>query len=298
MNDTPAGKVDQQKIHQLQEISWNLSRKIIEITTRAESGHPSSSLSIIDLLTGLYFGGILRYDANRPDWPDRDRFILSKGHAAPALYVVLANAGFFKEQLLETYRQISSPLEGHPNMSKLSGVEASTGSLGQGLSLGLGHCLAAKVDGRDYRVWVLVGDGEVNQGQIWEATMSAAKYNLDHLTVILDHNKFQQTGPVSEVMPSLPPFFDKWRAFGWYVIEVDGHDMTQIMNAFEQVQSISEKPQLIVAHTLKGKGLTQFEADLVTRKHGAPLKQEELGAALEELDAQYKRLMETEDGSR
>jgi transketolase len=184
------------------------------MTTNAGSGHPSSSLSAIDILMALYFSGMMRCHPDEPDWPERDRFILSKGHEAPVLYAVLAEASYFDSALLSTLRASGSPLEGHPNMRILPGVEASTGSLGQGLSLGLGHALAARVDGLDYRVYVLIGDGASDEGQTWEAAMGAAKYHVDNLTAVLDYNKYQQTGPVNEVMPSLEPVIDKWEAFG------------------------------------------------------------------------------------
>lgn len=193
----------------LEETAERLSRQILEMTTTAGSGHPSSSLSAVDILTALYFGAILRYNPEEVDWPLRDRFILSKGHAAPALYAVLAEAGYFDPQMLSTLRQMGSPLEGHPNRRILAGVEASTGSLGQGLSIGLGHALAARVDDLDYRVYVLIGDGEAEEGQVWEAAMAAAKYQADNLTAILDYNKFQQTGSVNQVMPSLEPLAAK-----------------------------------------------------------------------------------------
>ncbi len=279
-------------VSELAQTSWRLSRQIIEITTQAGSGHPSSSLSAIDILTTLYFGGIMRYDPANPDWPDRDRFILSKGHAAPALYVVLAHAGYFDLDLLSTFRQIGSPLEGHPNARRLPGVEASTGSLGQGLSIGLGHALAARVDGRDYRVYVMVGDGEVDEGQIWEATMAAAKYGVDNLTAILDYNRYQQTGPVEEVMPSLLPFTEKWEAFGWSVREADGHDLPRLVEVFNEMKEVKGRPQLLVAHTKKGKGLEVFEQDDVNRKHGVPLTRDEIQGALDELDARYRLEME------
>jgi transketolase len=239
------------------------------------------------VMTVLYFGGIMRYDPRRPGWPDRDRFILSKGHAAPALYAVLAEAGYFETGLLRTLREIGSPLEGHPNMRVLPGVEASTGSLGQGLSVGLGHVLAGGIDGRDFRVYVMIGDGECDEGQIWEAAMAAAKYGAAGLTAILDHNGFQQTGPVSAVMPSLEPIKDKWAAFGWDVRETDGHDLDAIYNAFKAAQAVSGRPQIIRAHTLKGKGLSPFEQDAVNRKHGVPLNREEALTALAELDRMY-----------
>ena len=276
-------------VEELLEISWRLSRRIIQITTRAGSGHPSSSLSAIDILVALHFGGIMNYDPRQPGWPDRDRFILSKGHAAPGLYVVLAEAGYFDPDLLPTLRELGSPLEGHPNMRVLPGLEASTGSLGQGLSIGLGHALAARVDGREYRVYVMIGDGEADEGQIWEAGMSAAKYRVDNLTVLLDHNKFQQTGSVSDVMPSLYPIAEKWRAFGWFVEEIDGHNMEEVVSTLQRMKDINDQPQIIVCNTLKGKGLSAFENDEVNRKHGVPLKEEEAEAALAELDAQYGR---------
>jgi len=272
------------EIEELQETAWKLSRHIIQMTTRAGSGHPSSSLSAIDILTALYFGGIMCYQPERPDWPDRDRFILSKGHGAPALYAVLAEAGYFDADRLMTLRDIGSPLEGHPNMRVLPGVEASTGSLGQGLSIGLGHALAARVDERPYRVYVMIGDGESDEGQIWEAAMAAAKFRLGNLTAILDYNQFQQTGPVSQVMPSLEPVIDKWQSFGWDVTEIDGHRLEEIQEALYAVKRAKDQPQMIVAHTLKGRGLSPFQKDTVNRKHGVPLTAEEMEVALAELD--------------
>jgi transketolase len=270
----------------LQETAWRLSCQILQMTTKAGSGHPSSSLSVIDVLTALYFGGLMRYDPHRPYWPERDRFILSKGHGAPALYAVLAEAGFFDPSLLSTLRKLGSPLEGHPNMKILPGVEASTGSLGQGLSIGLGHALGARLEDLDYRVYVLIGDGEANEGQIWEAAMGAAKYKVDNLTAVLDFNTYQQTGSVNEVMPSLNPIADKWEAFGWDVREIDGHDMRQVLTALQAVRRITDQPQMIIAHTLKGRGLSPFEEDEVNRKHGEPLTEAELETALAELDEQ------------
>jgi len=271
---------------QLQETAWRLSRTIIEKTTKAGSGHPSSSLSMIDILTALYFGGMLRYNAQEPHWPDRDRFILSKGHGAPGLYAVLAEAGYFDPALLNTLRQTDSPVEGHPIMGRLPGIEASTGSLGQGLSIGLGHALAARVDGRDYRVYVVIGDGESDEGQIWEAALAAAKYQVDNLTAILDYNQFQQTGSITKVMPSLEPVIDKWQAFGWQVLEIDGHDMAQVLTALRTVKTVTKQPQMIVAHTLKGRGLSPFEKNDVNRKHGEVLNAQDAATALAELDEQ------------
>jgi transketolase len=277
-------------VHTLQETVLQLCRDILRMTTKAGSGHPSSSVSMIDILVALYLGGIMRHDPQRPDWPDRDRFILSKGHGAPGLYAVLAEAGYFDRDMLFTLRETGSPLEGHPNMRRLPGVDASTGSLGQGLSIGLGHALAARLDRRDYRVYVMLGDGEIDEGQVWEASMAAAKYNLSNLTAILDDNGFQQTGPTDEVMLPLEPLLDKWRAFGWNTVAIGGHDMPQILATLHATQQIVDRPQMIVAHTLKGRGLSPFEADDVNCKHGKPLNEDELKIALAELDEQARQL--------
>lgn len=275
------------RIDELKEISWRLSRRIIEMTTKAGSGHPSSSLSAIDIMVALYFSGIMRYNPQQPDWPDRDRFILSKGHGVPALYAVLAEARFIDPQLLDTLREIGSPLEGHPNMRAVPGLEASSGSLGQGLSIGLGHALAARLDGRDYRVYVMLGDGEVEEGQVWEASMAAAKFETDNLTALLDYNKFQQTGPVGEVMPPLFPPAGKWRSFGWYVEEIDGHDIEAVISTLMRMKELEDQPQMVICNTLKGKGLSVFEKDDVNRMHGKPLSEEQAESALEELDRMY-----------
>ena len=277
---------EQTSVEELQKISWQLSRTILEITTKAGSGHPSSSLSAIDVLVALYFGDVMRYDADRPDWPDRDRFILSKGHAAPGLYADLAEAGYFDSHLLATLRQINSPVEGHPNMRRLAGVEASTGSLGQGLSIGLGHALAARVDKRDYRVYVMIGDGEADEGQIWEAAMAAAKYKVNNLTCILDFNQFQQTGPVNEVMPALEPIAAKWEAFGWHVDSIDGHDIKAVLSTLHKTRTVKGRPQMIIAHTLKGKGLSIFE-ESENRMHGNPVPEDQLKETLAALDVLY-----------
>ncbi len=274
-------------VDDLLEISWRLSRRIIEITTRAGSGHPSSSLSAIDILTALYLGGILVYDPLHPGWRERDRFIMSKGHAAPGLYAVLAEAGYFNGGLLDSLRCLGSPLEGHPNMRRLPGVEASTGSLGQGLSIGLGHALAGRIDGLSYRVYVMIGDGESEEGQIWEAAMAAASYRVDHLIAILDYNRYQQSGSVAQVMPALVPVADKWRAFGWDVREVEGHDLNALLQAFNEMKAVTGQPQMLIAHTSKGKGLSVFEADPASHKHGVALNPQEAEAALVELDIRY-----------
>lgn len=267
----------------LQDLAKQMRRTIIEITTKAGSGHPSTSLSMVELVLPLYVGGIMRHDPARPSWPDRDRFILSKGHGAPALYTILAMTGYFPREQLYTLREIGSPLEGHPNMRRLPGVEASTGSLGQGLSIGVGHALAAKLDKRNYRTYVMIGDGESEEGQVWEAAMSASKFKLDNLTAILDYNKYQQTGAVSKVMP-IEPVAERWTAFGWHTIEIDGHDLQQAFRAYDEARQTDSKPSIIIAHTVKGKGVRVIEADEKnSRYHGVPLTAEEANVALEEL---------------
>lgn len=267
-------------IEDLEEQARLIRRDIITCTTIAGSGHPSSSLSGVEIMAALYFGGIMQYDPANPQWHDRDRLIMSKGHASPLLYVVLAQAGYFSTDLLATLRQIGSPLEGHPNMTRLPGVEASTGSLGQGLSLGLGHAFAARIEKRDFHVFVILGDGELDEGQIWEAAMTAAHYNLDNVTAIVDHNKAQQTGWVRDVL-DYSPLTEKWRAFQWDVQEIDGHDTSAVVQALQQAKSTKGRPSCIVAHTVKGKGVSFVEADY--SYHGKSLTKEEEQRALEEL---------------
>ncbi|HET9015142.1 MAG TPA: transketolase [Thermomicrobiaceae bacterium] len=266
----------------LKDLAYRLRREVLEMTTEAGSGHPSSSFSAVEILTELYFGGILRYDPNNPHWPDRDRFILSKGHAAPILYAVLAEAGYFPKSELDTLRKLGSPLEGHPNMRRLPGVEASTGSLGQGLSIGLGHALAARVDGRDYAVYVMVGDGEQEEGQVWEAAMAAANLKVGNLVVIVDNNGYQQTAPVS-ALTNPTTYDDKWRAFGWQTVEINGHDLGQVRDALVQARDYQDGPFAIVAHTVKGKGVEFMEKDFTW--HGRAVPKDRLAEALEELDA-------------
>ncbi|MGI8775260.1 MAG: transketolase [Actinomycetota bacterium] len=268
---------------ELDAIARRLRSDIVRSTTAAGSGHPSSSLSMVEILTVLYFGGVLRYDAAAPTDPDRDRFILSKGHGAPGLYAVLAESGYFPREDLLTLRQLGSPLEGHPNMCRLPGVEASTGSLGQGLSIGIGHALAARLDGRDYRVYVMVGDGESEEGQVWEAIMHAGNHGLDNLTLIVDHNGYQQTGAVDDIQP-LDPLTGKLEAFGWAATAIDGHSIEQVSEAFDWARDISGRPQAIVARTIKGKGVALLEASQ-GGYHGKPIPPEEEAKALQEIGA-------------
>jgi transketolase len=254
-----------------------IRREIITSTTAAGSGHPTSSLSAVEIAVALYFGGMLRYDPKNPRWPQRDRFILSKGHAAPLLYAVLAEAGFFPKEQLPTLRKLGSPLEGHPNMRRLPGVEASTGSLGQGLSIGVGHALAVRLDGYDSRVYVMTGDGELDEGQVWEAAMAAHKYKLDNLVCIVDQNGYQQTGPTSEVL-DLQPLAPRWEAFGWHTLEINGNSMQEALDALRRTTQLKGQPSVIVSHTVKGYPIASLLSD--PNHHGKALSAEEVKKAL------------------
>ena len=268
---------------ELTEVARRLREHIVRATTKAGSGHPSTSLSMVEIITVLYFGGVMRYDPKDPHNPDRDRFILSKGHGAPGLYAVLAEAGFFPVDDLLTLRELGSPLEGHPNMRRLAGVEASTGSLGQGFSIAIGHALAGKLDGRDYRVYVMVGDGESEQGQVWEAAMYAGNNGLDNLTLIVDRNGHQQTGAVADIQP-LDPLEDKLASFGLAVKTIDGHSLDEVAAAFDWARSTSGKAQAIVANTVKGKGVSLLEAEQ-GKWHGKPIPPDKEAEALAEIGA-------------
>jgi transketolase len=265
----------------LKEKARQIRLDILDMTTKAGSGHPSSSWSAVEIAVALYFGGVLRYRPDEPWWPARDRFIMSKGHAAPLLYAVLAHAGYFDREELWRLRQIDSPVQGHPVQGCMPGVEATTGSLGQGLSLGVGHVLGGRLNGLDYRVYVLLGDGECEAGQIWEAAMSAAHFKTSKLTAILDYNKYQETGPIAREM-ALEPLGAKWRSFGWNVEEVDGHNVGSVVDRLEGVQDITDRPSIIIAHTVKGKGVSFVEADYTF--HGRALTPEQAARAREEIN--------------
>jgi len=267
----------------LQAKAKTIRKEIITSTTAAGSGHPTSSLSGVEIAVAVYFGGMLRYDPKNPHWPQRDRFILSKGHAAPLLYAVLAEAGYFSPELLPTLRKLDSPLEGHPNRRRLPGVEASTGSLGQGLSIGLGHALATRLDGYGSRVYVLMGDGELDEGQVWEAAMAAKKFQLDHLVAIVDQNGFQQTGPTAEVL-DLRPVPPRWQAFGWFTQEINGHDLNEVLAALKKAEQTKGRPSVIVARTIKGYPI-QHLLTSDPNHHGKPLTPEEAKKALEFIGA-------------
>ncbi|MEK6692856.1 MAG: transketolase [Nitrospirota bacterium] len=252
---------------------------ILKMLTLAGSGHTGGSLSAADIVTALYFYK-MRYNPKEPLWKERDRFILSKGHAAPLLYATLSMAGYFDAQLLKTLRKIGSPLQGHPNSKSLPGIEISTGSLGQGLSVANGIALGLRLDGINSRVYCLLGDGEIQEEQVWEAAMTAAHYHLDNLCAIIDNNGLQIDGPVKEVM-RIDPLPQKWGAFGWHIIEIDGHNMEEIVNAMDEAETIKGKPAVIIAHTTKGKGVSFFEGRV--EYHGIAPTPEELSKALKEL---------------
>jgi transketolase len=267
------------EIRELQKISVRIRRHIIKMLAEAGSGHPGGSLSAADIVTVLFFQE-MRIDPKRPQWKDRDRFVLSKGHAAPVLYAALALRGFFPEEELLTLRKLGSRLQGHPDMKKLPGVEMSTGSLGQGISASCGMALALKLDGSDSRVYTLIGDGEMEEGLVWETAMAAAHYRLDNLTVILDYNGLQIDGPCNEVM-DLGDVEGKWKAFGWNVISIDGHNYEEIISALQAAKGYKGKPTIIVAKTIKGKGVSFMENQVGW--HGSAPDREQEQKALAEL---------------
>lgn len=275
-----AKKLTAEKIAELKKRAAAIRRNIIAAVTEAKSGHPGGSLSAADILTVLYFAE-MKVDPHRPDDADRDRFVLSKGHAAPVLYAALAEKGFFPHSELMTLRKVDSRLQGHPSMKSLPGVDMSTGSLGQGLSAAAGMALAGRLDGRDYRVFALLGDGELEEGMVWEAAMFAAHYKLDNLTAFVDYNGLQIDGPVAEVMSPLP-IPQKWEAFGWHVIEIDGHDIAAIYEAVQEAKSVKGKPTMIVARTVKGKGVREMEN--VVDWHGKAPSSEECRKFLSQLE--------------
>ena len=256
-----------------------IRRDIIRMLAEAGSGHPGGSLSATDILTALYFH-LMNHDPANPKSPDRDRLILSKGHGAPVLYAALAHAGYFPRELLTTLRKLDSPLQGHPDMRRLPGLEASTGSLGQGLSIGIGCALARRLDRRSFYTYVVMSDGETNEGQTWEAAAAAAHHKVDHLIAILDYNKFQLDDSVKKIC-DMEPMVEKWRSFNWHVEEIDGHNLKQIVAAVEEAREVREKPCMIIAHTIKGKGVSFMENN--NHYHGVAPTKEEAERALREL---------------
>jgi len=255
--------------------------RALDMIHRVGSGHPGGSLSSADILAVLYFHH-LHLDSEQPDWPDRDRFVASKGHCAPALYAALAAAGFIGEAELAGFRQLGGSLQGHPDMTKTPGVDISTGSLGHGISVGIGIALGARLSGRRFRSYVLIGDGECNEGQNWEAAMAAAKYDLDNLTGICDCNGVQLDGTVGDIMP-IEPLGDKWRAFGWEVVEANGHDVGEIADALDAAASVRGRPTMTLAHTVKGKGVSYMEGRF--EWHGKAPDDEQYRQAVDEVSA-------------
>jgi transketolase len=266
-------------IDRLKEIALEVRKQIVKMTTAAGSGHPGGSMSATDLLVVLYFN-VMRHDPGRPDWPRRDRFVLSKGHAAPALYAVLAECGYFSKKLLPSLRKLGSPLQGHPDMKRLLGIEMSTGSLGQGLSTALGMAMGLRLDNYPSHVYCIVGDGESQEGQIWEAAMAASHNRVDNLTVIMDENRLQIDGSTDEIM-DVSNQRARWKAFGWDAHVINGHDYEQILKVLNKPKETG-KPRMIVAQTVKGKGVSFMENQL--KYHGAPLSKDELKMALKELE--------------
>mgnify|MGYP001765744063 FL=1 len=270
---------DGEFIKELESIARKVRLHSIKMIYEAGSGHPGGSLSSADILTALYFH-IMKHDPKKPDWADRDRFVLSKGHGAPALYAVLAEAGYFEVEELCTLRKMGSRLQGHPCMGKTPGIEMSTGSLGHGLAAGNGMALAARLDRKLYRIFVLLGDGEMDVGETWEAAMLASHYKLDNVTAYVDRNRLQLDGPTEKIM-SIEPLADKWKAFGWHVIEINGHAMKEIIQATNEAKGVKGRPTVIICHTIKGKGVSYMEGNL--HFHGKAPSESEYKQALKEL---------------
>ncbi len=264
---------------ELKEMAKKLRRHVITMIATAVSGHPGGSLSAADIITALYFK-VLRHNPQKPEWQDRDRLILSKGHAAPILYAALAESGYFPVEELATLRKLDSRLQGHTDRNLTPGVEMSAGSLGMGLSFGVGVALAAKLDSHDYKTYVLLSDGECDEGQTWEAALSGAQFKLDNLVAIIDCNQIQLSGWTRDIM-NLEPLNQKWQAFGWHTIDIDGHDFNQILTAF-QAEKVKDKPTIIIAHTIKGKGVSFMENNVAF--HGKAPTPEEAERALKELE--------------
>ncbi len=267
-------------IKDLEEMATRIRQHVITMIGKAGSGHPGGSLSCVDVVTTLYFYK-MQHNPEDPNWEDRDRFVLCKGHAAPTLYAVLAESGYFPVEELTRLRTGGSMLQGHPDKNRTPGIEVSSGSLGQGLSVANGMAIAAKLNHKGYRIYALIGDGECDEGQIWEAAMAASHYKLDNITAIIDRNGLQIDGPTEKIM-SLEPLADKWRAFGWEVMEIDGHHIDEIISALDRAEKIKGRPTVIIAHIIKGKGISfmEWKAEF----HGKAPNKEELEHALIELD--------------
>lgn len=271
---------------ELREQALTTRKDIVKMIHQAGSGHPGGSLSITDIVTALFFR-ILNKDPKNPQWEKRDRFVLSKGHAVPALYSTLAHSGYFPVEDLSTLRKLGSPLQGHPDSDRLPAVEACTGSLGQGLSIASGMALASSIRDLDYHTFCLIGDGEVNEGQIWESALFNPSHDLGSLTVIVDYNKYQLDGPVDDIVP-LEPFEEKWESFNWNVRTIDGHDMDEVVSTLEDCKEETNRPDVIIAETVKGKGVSFMEGN--NDFHGKAPDDEQLEQALDELNQREAEL--------
>jgi transketolase len=263
-------------IKELNDMARQIRRDVVTMIHQAGDGHPGPSLSCVDIIAVLYFS-IMKVDPNDPRWPDRDRFILSKGHACPSLYAALARKGYFSVSELPTLRSLGSKLQGHPDMNKTPGIDTTSGSLGNGISIGLGMLLAGREQKHNYNVYVITGDGELEEGIIWEAAMAAVKYKAGRMTVFIDNNGMQSGGAI-EMVSGIAPILPKWRGFGWHCQEIDGHDMGQILSAVEAAQAVTDVPSVILCHTVKGKGVPFMEHNNAWHK-GVPNK-EQLALAL------------------
>jgi transketolase len=280
------GYIDDKLIHSLQIKAYELRKDVIEMIYNAGSGHPGGSLSLAEIITVLYWQ-VMQVDPLNPDWEDRDRLVLSKGHAAPIVYAALANKGYFKKDLLVTLRHLNSILQGHPDARKTPGLDMTTGSLGQGLSAGLGMALGAKQADKGFNVYVVLSDGELEEGMIWEAAMASSHYKVDNLTAIVDYNNLQVDGQVNMVM-NIEPLADKWRAFGWEVITLDGHTIKDLLAAFEIRKSVKNKPMVLICKTTKGKGVSYMEN--VMEWHASPITDELRDKAIHDLGQTLKSI--------
>jgi transketolase len=266
-------------VQELQAIARTVRRDIIQMITAAKSGHPGGSLSAVEILVELFYD-VMRHDPANPSWPERDRFILSKGHACPVLYSVMAECGYTPKDQLNTLRKLGSIYQGHPDVRFIPSLEASTGSLGEGISIGLGMALAARLDKSPTRVYVVIGDGESQEGQIWESAMFAAFHKVDNIVAIVDYNHIQLDGFVKDIM-DLEPLTDKWKAFGWHAIDVDGHSFPELQAAFAEAERTKGKPTVLIAHTVKGKGVSFMENN--PKYHGVAPTEKEMELALQEI---------------
>jgi len=278
--------LDENTLQKLKILAVDIRKHVVEMLYKAESGHPGGSLSAVDALVTLYYT-IMKQNPKKPTDPNRDRFILSKGHAAPALYAVLAEKGYFSKKELNKLRRVNCMLQGHPVCLYTPGIEASTGSLGHGLSFANGVALAGRLDNKSYHVYVMLGDGETDEGQIWEASAAASHYRLGNITAMIDRNFLQIDGNTEDVL-QLENVADRWESFGWHVLEIDGHDITKIFDAFQEAKAITNKPSMIVLNTVKGKGVSYMENNVDF--HGVPPNEMEYNLAMEELDLIKEKL--------